>query len=80
MSELVWFKSSYSGNEGGQCVEVALEWRKSTYSGNQGGDCVEVAACPSVIHIRDSKDPDGPALAFDPAQWSAFVGFAVRHG
>ncbi|MFF2656211.1 DUF397 domain-containing protein [Kitasatospora sp. NPDC058032] len=22
-SELVWFKSSYSGNEGGECVEVA---------------------------------------------------------
>ncbi|MFJ7244097.1 DUF397 domain-containing protein [Kitasatospora sp. NPDC098652] len=21
--ELVWFKSSYSGNEGGECVEVA---------------------------------------------------------
>ncbi|MFB7476241.1 DUF397 domain-containing protein [Kitasatospora sp. NPDC056184] len=22
-SELVWFKSSYSGDEGGECVEVA---------------------------------------------------------
>ncbi|WP_043464688.1 DUF397 domain-containing protein [Kitasatospora sp. MBT66] len=22
-SELAWFKSSYSGNEGGECVEVA---------------------------------------------------------
>ncbi|MFJ8621402.1 DUF397 domain-containing protein [Kitasatospora sp. NPDC093550] len=22
-AELVWFKSSYSGNEGGNCVEVA---------------------------------------------------------
>ncbi|MFB6893458.1 DUF397 domain-containing protein [Kitasatospora sp. NPDC056327] len=22
-SELVWFKSSHSGNEGGECVEVA---------------------------------------------------------
>ncbi|MEU4119708.1 DUF397 domain-containing protein [Kitasatospora sp. NPDC028055] len=21
--ELVWFKSSYSGNEGGECIEVA---------------------------------------------------------
>ncbi|MEU6175766.1 DUF397 domain-containing protein [Streptantibioticus parmotrematis] len=80
MSDLVWFKSSYSGNEGGQCVEVALEWRKSTYSGNEGGNCVEVAACPSVIHVRDSKDPDGPALAFDLEQWSSFLRFAVRHG
>lgn len=23
--ELAWFKSSYSGGEGGECVEVALE-------------------------------------------------------
>ncbi|MFD8696421.1 DUF397 domain-containing protein [Kitasatospora purpeofusca] len=24
-SELVWFKSSYSSNEGGECIEVADE-------------------------------------------------------
>jgi hypothetical protein len=23
-ARLVWFKSSYSGNEGGECVEVAI--------------------------------------------------------
>ncbi|MCX5210283.1 DUF397 domain-containing protein [Kitasatospora sp. NBC_00240] len=23
-TELTWFKSSYSGNEGGECVEVAM--------------------------------------------------------
>ncbi|MGK5627157.1 DUF397 domain-containing protein [Streptomyces sp. URMC 123] len=39
---LIWSKSSYSGPEGGQCVEVAIDWRKSTYSGPEGGDCVEV--------------------------------------
>ncbi|MET8680415.1 DUF397 domain-containing protein [Streptomyces sp. NPDC004647] len=43
-SELTWFKSSYSGNEGGECIEVAVEWRKSSYSGSEGGDCVEVSA------------------------------------
>jgi hypothetical protein len=42
-TQLSWFTSSYSGSEGGQCVEVALEWRKSTYSGSEGGECVEVA-------------------------------------
>ncbi|MZE75546.1 DUF397 domain-containing protein [Streptomyces xinghaiensis] len=24
-AELVWFKSSYSGGDGGECVEVAVE-------------------------------------------------------
>ena len=37
-----WRKSSYSGNNGGNCVEVAT-WRKSSYSGNSGANCVEVA-------------------------------------
>ncbi|MGY3681914.1 DUF397 domain-containing protein [Streptomyces sp. TE33382] len=41
--DLHWFKSSYSGNEGGNCVEVAMTWSKSSYSGSEGGDCVEVA-------------------------------------
>ncbi|KOU21153.1 toxin-antitoxin system toxin subunit [Streptomyces sp. WM6372] len=42
-TELAWFKSSYSGGSGGECVEVALAWGKSSYSGGSGGDCVEVA-------------------------------------
>lgn len=42
-ADLTWFKSSYSGDVGGQCLEVALEWRKSSYSGDAGGDCLEVA-------------------------------------
>ncbi|MEU4894322.1 DUF397 domain-containing protein [Streptomyces sp. NPDC044780] len=74
--ELVWFKSSYSGSEGGQCVEVAMDWRKSSYSGGEGGDCVEVAACPSTVHVRDSKDTDGPNLTFPAHAWAEFVGFA----
>ncbi len=51
-------------------------WFKSSYSGN-GGQCVEVArnlASPrGVVPVRDSKDPHGPALAFSPTAWSAFV-------
>src|SRR5947209_79221 len=38
-----WRKSSYSGTNGGDCVEVAEVWRKSSYSGGNGGDCVEIA-------------------------------------
>ncbi|MGN5630795.1 DUF397 domain-containing protein, partial [Streptomyces sp. AC154] len=52
----VWFKSSYSGSEGGECLEVAYDWRKSSYSSDEGGECVEVAAHPRAIHVRDSKN------------------------
>ncbi|MFG3308417.1 DUF397 domain-containing protein [Streptomyces wuyuanensis] len=71
--DLVWFKSSYSNNEGGECVEVAYAWRTSSYSDNEGGCCVEVAACPHTVHVRDSKVPDGPMLSVAPASWAAFV-------
>jgi hypothetical protein len=48
-------------------------WRKSARS-NNGGNCVEVAAnLPGAVAMRDSKDPDGPALVFTPAEWDAFV-------
>ncbi|MET8252028.1 DUF397 domain-containing protein [Micromonospora sp. NPDC005197] len=49
-------------------------WRKSTRSGASGGNCVEVASnLPGVVAVRDSKDPAGPALAFGPSAWRAFV-------
>jgi uncharacterized protein DUF397 len=44
MGELRWRKSSRSGSNGGNCVEVAVMWRKSSRSGGNGGHCVEVAA------------------------------------
>lgn len=72
-----WRKSSYSGSEGGNCVEVAADWRKSSHSSEEGGACVEVAAHPGAVHVRDSKDPEGPALSFSPTAWSAFTAFAA---
>jgi hypothetical protein len=48
-------------------------WRKSSYSGTQGGDCVEVAALRRTVAVRDSKNPDGPALRFTPAEWTTFL-------
>jgi hypothetical protein len=70
---LHWFKSTYSGSEGGACLEVAYDWRKSSYSSEQGGNCVEVATHPSAIHIRDSKTPDGPLFTVTPATWTSFL-------
>ncbi|MGW7429178.1 DUF397 domain-containing protein [Streptomyces sp. NPDC054861] len=72
-TEQAWFKSSYSSSEGGECIEVAYDWRTSSYSGPEGGNCVEVAAHPTTVHVRDSKDPDGPQLALTPSAWAAFV-------
>ena len=74
-----WRKSSYSGSNGGDCVEVAEVWRKSSYSGSNGGNCVEVAPLPAAIAVRDSKDPDGPRLIFTPQDWAAFTA-TIRTG
>lgn len=53
---------------------TGARWRKSSKSGNNGGACVEVAAnLPGVVGVRDSKDPQGPALVFGPAAWRTFV-------
>ncbi|MFD7630130.1 DUF397 domain-containing protein [Streptomyces sp. NPDC059851] len=76
--ELAWFKSSYSSSGSGDCVEVALSWHKSSYSSGDGDDCVEVAACPSAVHVRDSKDRHGPQLALSPTTWADFVAYASR--
>ncbi|MFJ8824798.1 DUF397 domain-containing protein [Streptomyces sp. NPDC102467] len=74
-----WRKSSYSGDQGGDCVECAplgatLAWAKSSYSGDQGGSCVEVAGTPcATVAVRDSKDPAGPSISFSPEAFGAFV-------
>ncbi|MEU3569248.1 DUF397 domain-containing protein [Kitasatospora sp. NPDC036755] len=54
-------------------------WFKSSYS-NNGGTCIEVApGFPGLMPVRDSKDPQGPALVFPAEAWASFV-TAVRHG
>ncbi|WP_055601973.1 DUF397 domain-containing protein [Streptomyces aureus] len=50
-----------------------LVWFKSSYSSGGDGDCVEVATCPSTVHVRDSKNPDGPQFAVAPAAWAGFL-------
>jgi hypothetical protein len=80
-----WVKSSYSDANGGDCVEFSRDfaWVKSSYSEGNGGDCVEfsraLTAAHGLVPVRDSKDPDGPALVFPAAGWSSFVS-AVKRG
>jgi hypothetical protein len=73
ISDVTWRKASYSGGNGGECVEVGI-WRKASHSGGNGGGCVEVASAPNaLVAVRDSKNPDGPRLAFAPPAWQAFI-------
>ncbi|WP_280427207.1 DUF397 domain-containing protein [Nocardia brasiliensis] len=49
------------------------EWKTSTYSAGNG-ECVEVAFLDGgYVGVRDSKNPDGPALKFTPGAWAAFT-------
>lgn len=56
--ELAWFKSSYSGTEGDNCLEVAVSATDAT---------------PMAVHVRDSKDTTLPHLDVSPAAWAAMV-------
>ncbi|MEK8171019.1 DUF397 domain-containing protein [Streptomyces sp. M19] len=59
---------------------LAVAWRKSSYSSNNGGTCVEIGeGITGVVPVRDSKDPNGPALMFTPHAWTSFLG-DVRRG
>jgi hypothetical protein len=66
LSGAAWRKSSYSGGNGGQCLEVATI---TTHP-----DSLE-----PLCAVRDSKDSKGPVLAFSPGQLRRFAD-SVRSG
>ncbi|MFI1018075.1 DUF397 domain-containing protein [Streptomyces sp. NPDC020965] len=57
-----WVKSTYSGGEGGQCVEWSPAHATDT----------------GIVPIRDSKTPDGPILTLSPTAFTGLVEFARR--
>lgn len=57
-SASAWFKSSYSGGNDSQCVEVA-DLTATPYAG---------------VAVRDSRSPNGPALLLNPAAFAGFIG------
>ncbi|MEV7859060.1 DUF397 domain-containing protein [Streptomyces hirsutus] len=79
LKSATWRKSSYSGTNGGECVECTVAdgatWRTSSYSGNTGGECIEVAdGCPAgAVPVRDSKNPAGPVITIGAPAWQTFV-------
>ena len=55
-----------------------ITWVKSRRSGPTGGNCVEVAfLAGGEVAMRNSRDPEGPALIFSAAEWDAFLGGAA---
>lgn len=55
-----WVRSSYSSQDGGNCVE----W------------CPSVAAETGIVPVRDSKVPVGPSLAVSRGAWAGLVQYA----
>ncbi|MFJ3663926.1 DUF397 domain-containing protein [Streptomyces sp. NPDC090119] len=55
-------------------IQGATEtWMKSSYSAGNGA-CVEVKSpTAAALAVRDSKDLEGPVLAFPATAWTAFV-------
>jgi hypothetical protein len=66
-----------NGIPAGQLVGVT--WQKSRRS-NPSGNCVECAVLSDgSVAMRNSRDPEGPALIYTPAEIEAFLG-GVRDG
>ncbi|KOU61562.1 DUF397 domain-containing protein [Streptomyces sp. IGB124] len=63
LSAAIWRKSSYSGGDGGECLEMAT-WPKDT-----PGE----ASASATVPVRDSKVPGGPHLTFGGPAWKAFL-------
>jgi hypothetical protein len=59
MDALKWNKSSYSGGNGGNCVEVM-------------GTVTDQGEA-SAFHVRDSKRKTGPIVKVSPEAWRAFL-------
>jgi hypothetical protein len=74
---VTWRKSSFSGNNGGQCVEVG-QWRRSTHSAANGGQCVEAGTAPGTVYVRDTKqahlsDARRTMVPFPVKAWAEFT-------
>ena len=65
----------YNGMPAGELGE--LDWRLAAGRAGQAGSGVELAKLPDgQIAVRNSADPDGPALIYTRAEIEALIGGA----
>ncbi|MFF5491512.1 DUF397 domain-containing protein [Streptomyces virginiae] len=57
-----WFTSTYSDNQGGQCVQAQ---RRGAGPGGK-------------MAVRDSKNPEGGTFEFEGSAWTSFLAFATE--
>lgn len=60
---------------------LGATWFKSSYSGSDQSTCVEIADVRPVlgrVAVRDSKNPEGPALLITPKTFAQFTRDAVE--
>jgi hypothetical protein len=50
--------------------DTTTAWQRSSYCATSG--CIEVAQVDGTIRLRDSKNPELPALIFTRAEWNGF--------
>ncbi|MFD1538477.1 DUF397 domain-containing protein [Nonomuraea guangzhouensis] len=72
LTAAVWRKSARSGNNGGQCVEVAVLRGRETGVANKAEE-------EFVVLVRDSKNHDREPQVFTIPEWDAFCE-GVREG
>jgi uncharacterized protein DUF397 len=54
-------------------MPLSRDWAKSSHSTPNGGNCVQARDTGQAVQVRNSKDPDGPALTFPRSDWRAFI-------
>lgn len=61
-------------------TELLVVWHRSRRS-SPSGNCVELAKLPdgAGVAVRNSRDPEGPALIYTPAEIAIFLR-SVRAG
>src|SRR6266851_7296922 len=65
--------SEFEPYNGMPATALDAQWRKSSYSNSQG-NCVEVSAlADGSVAVRNSRDPQGPALLYTRAEITAMI-------
>jgi len=73
-ANLTWRRSTRCST--GACVEVTFIRASACASSS----CVEVGCDANLVHVRDSKDPDGPVITYTADEWREHVVDEIKGG